>query len=89
MAGALTDEDAGRQILSTFARHRIPPSGVLRRNHFFAVRDGDFQRGINRAIQNNWITLHLRDRYRNILTETGYAALRQADELNDLTIAPR
>lgn len=81
MASTLTDEEAGRQILRTFAQHRVPASGMLRRNHFFAVRDGDFQRGINRAVQNKWIALHMRDRYRYILTEAGYAAVRQADEL--------
>jgi len=88
MAGTLPDEDAARQILRTFAQHRVPPSGVLRRNHFFAVRDADFQRGINRAVENKWIALHLRDRYRYILTETGYAAVRQADELNERAGAP-
>lgn len=88
MAASLDDEEAGRQILRTFAQHRIPPSGVLRRNHFFAVRDGDFQRGINRAVQNKWITLHMRDRYRYILTETGYAAVRQADDLDQRAGAP-
>jgi hypothetical protein len=88
MAASLNDEDAGRQILETFARHRVPPSGVLRRNHFFAVRDGDFQRGINRAVQNKWISLHQRDRYRYILTETGYAAVRQAQAFEDSAKLP-
>lgn len=87
MAGTLTDEEAGRQILHTFAQHRVPSGGVLRRNHFFAVRDADFQRGINRAVENKWIALHLRDRYRYILTEAGYAAVRQADELNERAAA--
>jgi len=79
MTRALTDEEAGRQILSIFVRNKVPPSGTLRRIHFFDVRDGDFQRGINSAVANRWITIHHRDRYRYILTEEGYAAGRQAD----------
>ncbi len=71
---AISDEEAGRQILRVFVRYRVPASGALRRNNFFDVRDGDFQRGINRAVQNRWITLHQRDRYRYILSEEGYAA---------------
>ena len=76
---AISDEEAGRQILSIFVRYRVPASGVLRRNNFFDVRDGDFQRGINRAVQHNWITLHQRDRYRYILTDVGYAAGRVSE----------
>ena len=72
----VTDEEAGRQILSIFVRYRVPASGALRRINFFDIRDGDFQRGINRAVQHNWITLHQRDRYRYILTDVGYAAGR-------------
>jgi hypothetical protein len=41
-----SDEDVSRQILRVFMRFRIPASGVLQRNYFFDVRDGDFQRGI-------------------------------------------
>ncbi len=73
---ALSDEDAGRQVLDVFARNKVPPRGMLRRNNFIAVRDGDFQRGIDRAVFNKWIVLHARDRYRYILTEAGYAAGR-------------
>ena len=76
MPHALSDAEAGRQILSIFVRNKVQPSGVLRRIHFFDVRDGDFQRGINSALANKWIALHLRDRYRYILTEAGYAAGR-------------
>ena len=75
----LSDEEAGRQILEIFVRHKVLASGVLRRNHFFDVRDGDFQRGINRAVHHKWITLHVRDRYRYILTEAGYAAGRVSE----------
>jgi hypothetical protein len=35
---------AGRQILGIFMRHRIAVSGMLQRNNFFDVRDGDFHR---------------------------------------------
>jgi hypothetical protein len=71
-----SDEDVSRQILRVFMRFRIPTSGVLQRNYFFDVRDGDFQRGINRAVANNWITIDLRNRYRYQLTATGYAVAR-------------
>jgi hypothetical protein len=79
MPRALSDEEAGRQILSIFVRNKVPASGTLRRIHFFDVRDGDFQRGINNAVKNRWIAIHHRDRYRYILTDEGYAAGRQAD----------
>jgi hypothetical protein len=75
----LSDEEAGRQILGIFTRHKVPASGMLRRNHFFDVRDGDFQRGINRALHHKWITLHRRDRYRYILTEAGHEAGRVSE----------
>jgi hypothetical protein len=68
-----SDDDVSRQILGVFMRHRIPATGTLQRNYFFEVRDGDFQRGINKAVANNWITVDLRNRYRYQLTTTGYA----------------
>ncbi len=68
-----SDDEVGRQILDIFMRHRIPAGGVLERNYFFSVRDGDFQRGINKAVANNWIVIDLRNRYRYQLTATGYA----------------
>jgi hypothetical protein len=76
MPQSLSEEEAGRQILGIFVRNKVQASGVLRRIHFFDVRDGDFQRGINRAVANKWITVHHRDRYRYILTDEGYAAGR-------------
>jgi hypothetical protein len=76
MMNVLTDEEVGRQILGVFLRKKTPANGILRRIDFFDVRDGDFQRGINSALANKWIALHLRDRYRYILTEAGYAAGR-------------
>ncbi len=78
MASPLSDEDAGRQVLDVFARNKIPPSGVLRRNNFFDVRDGDFQRGIDRAVFNKWIVRLARDRYRYSLPESGYVAGRMS-----------
>ena len=56
-----SDEDVSRQILGVFMRHRIPATGMLQRNYFFEVRDSDFQRGINKAVANNWVTIDLRD----------------------------
>ena len=47
--------DLSRQILGVFMRHRIPATATLQRNYFFEVRDSDFQRGINRAVANNWV----------------------------------
>ena len=44
MAHALSDEEAGRQILGIFIRNKVQASGTLRRIHFFDIRDGDFQR---------------------------------------------
>ena len=78
-----SDEDVSRQILGVFIRHRITASGTLQRNNFFDVRDGDFQRGINKAVSNNWITIDLRNRYRYQLTAMGYAAGRMIDPILD------
>jgi hypothetical protein len=74
-----SDDEVRRQILGVFMRRRIPASGILQRNNFFDVRDGDFQRGINKAVANNSITIDLRNRYRYQLTETGYAVRRMID----------
>jgi hypothetical protein len=57
-------------------QHRIRRDGVLRRNHFMTVRDADFQRGLNKAVENSWITIKPRDRYTYVLTEAGLAAAR-------------
>jgi hypothetical protein len=78
MAQLLSDEDVGRQILDIFSRNRVVASGSLRRIHFFDVRDGDFQRGIEWAVVHKWIARHHRDRYRYILTDTGYSVGRAA-----------
>ena len=76
-----SDEDISRQILGVFMRHQIPAAGTLQRNYFFEVRDSDFQRGINKAVANNWITIDLRNRYRYHLTTTGYAVGRMIDQV--------
>jgi hypothetical protein len=81
-----SDEEVGRQILGIFMRHRVTVSGALQRNNFFDVRDGDFQRGINQAVTNNWITIDLRNRYRYQLTATGYAVGRMIEPLHRQTI---
>jgi hypothetical protein len=69
-----SDDEVSRQILGVFMRYGIPANGILRRNYFFDVRDGDFQRGINKAIANNWITIDPNKRYQYKLTAEGYAA---------------
>jgi hypothetical protein len=69
-----SDEEVGRQILGVFMKYHIRPNGVLRRNHFMEVRDADFQRGLNKAVQNSWIKIKVRDRYTYELTEVGLAA---------------
>jgi len=70
-----SDEDVARQIIGIFSRNRIPSGGVLRRNYFMEVRDGDFQRGINKAVENNWIKIKPRDRYKYELTDAGFVAI--------------
>jgi hypothetical protein len=72
-----SDDEVSRQILGIFMRHRIQASGILQRNDFFDVRDGDFQRGLNKAVANNWVTIDLRNRYRYHLTAQG---CRRADD---------
>ena len=74
-----SDDEVSRQILGVFMRHRIPASGILQRNDFFDVRDGDFQRGLSKAVANDWITIDLRNRYRYQLTAKGYAVGRMTD----------
>jgi hypothetical protein len=74
-----SDDEVSRQILGVFTHHRIPASGILQRNAFFKVRDGDFQRGLNKAVANDWITIDLRNRYRYHLTPKGYAMGQMID----------
>lgn len=69
-----SDEEVGRQILGIFLRNKIRSGGTLRRNHFAEVRDADFQRGINKAVENNWIKIKIRDRYTYELTDAGLTA---------------
>jgi hypothetical protein len=72
--GMASDEEVARQILSIFMRHKVVAGGLLRRNHFIDVRDADFQRGLNNAVENHWLRINLRDRYRYELTDAGLAA---------------
>lgn len=71
-----SDDEVSRQILGISMRYRIAAGGTLERNYFFDVRDGDFQRGINKVVANNWIAIDLRNRCRYQLTATGYATGR-------------
>ena len=70
----LSDEDVGRQILGVFLKNRIRAGGTLRRNQFIEVRDADFQRGIKKAVEKNWIKIKLRDRYTYEHTDAGLTA---------------
>jgi hypothetical protein len=81
-----SDEDVGRQILGIFMQHKVRPSGTLRRNNFIDVRDADFQRGLNKAVENNWLKIKLRDRYTYELTEAGLAAGMSAGQASSLSI---
>ncbi len=67
-----SDEDVGRQIISVFSKYKVQPGGTLRRNYFAGVRDGDFQRGLNKAVEKNWIKVKKHDRYKYELTEAGF-----------------
>ena len=78
-----SDEEVGHQILSIFMKHKVVAGGVLRRNHFIDVRDADFQRGLNKAVDNQWLKVSLRDRYTYELTDAGLAeGLRAATTPN-------
>ena len=59
MTQVLSDEEVGRQILGVFLRNKIRAGGTLRRNYFVEVRDADFQRGINKAVENTWIKIKI------------------------------
>ena len=69
-----SDDEVGRQILGVFSRSKIRAGGSLRRNHFVELRDADFQRGINKAVENNWIKIKKHDRYTYELTDAGVTA---------------
>ena len=74
MAQVPSDEAVSRQILGVFSRYHVSAGGTIRRNKFIEVRDGDFQRGLNKAIENGWVKLKMRDRYTYILTHAGFAS---------------
>jgi hypothetical protein len=76
MTQSLSDEEVGCQILGVFARYKVPPGGMLRRNSFIEVRDAHFQRGLSKAVEKNWVKVKERDRYTYVLTETGFMAGR-------------
>jgi hypothetical protein len=57
--------------------------GIPPHNYFFTVRDGDFQRGLNKAIANQWVAIDPRNRYRYQLTATGYNAGSSLDGPKD------
>lgn len=69
-----SDEDVALQIIGIFSRNKIPSGGILRRNYFVEVRDGDFKRGINKAVENDWIKIQPHNRYIYILTDAGFTA---------------
>jgi hypothetical protein len=69
-----SDEEVGLQIIGIFTKYNVAAGGVLRRNYFLAVRDADFQRGLNNAVGNHWIKIKPRDRYTYELTNVGFAA---------------
>jgi hypothetical protein len=70
-----SDEEVALQIIGVFMKNKIPSGGMLRRNYFLEVRDADFQRGINKAIENDWIKLKPHDRYTYKLTGAGFTAI--------------
>ena len=65
------DDEVGRQILGIFIKHRVLEYGVLRRNHFIAVRGADFQLGSKKAVEYGWIKIYAHDRYKYELTRRG------------------
>src|SRR5258707_995564 len=72
------DEQAARQILLVFAKYNVMIDGTLRRHQFFEVRDSDFQRGIDTAVNKGGIGRHPHDRYRYVLLSAGRAAYSPA-----------
>ena len=79
MAQVSSDLEIGRQILSIFIAHKVRSGGILRRNQFGDVRDGDFLRGINSAVEKGWIKIKPRDRYTYELTDVGFIACGSLD----------
>jgi hypothetical protein len=74
MPNAPSDDEVARQILGIFLKHKVPAGGTLRRNYFVEVRDADFQRGLNKAVEQSWIKIKVRDRYTYELTAAGLSA---------------
>jgi hypothetical protein len=87
MHSPVSDEEAALQILSVFGRYNVTASGVLKRNQFMEVRDSDFMRGLNGAVEKSWVERHPKDRYRYILTQAGRDLL-DAASANYAAVAP-
>jgi hypothetical protein len=85
--GRVPDQEVALQILTVFLHRRVLPEGFLKRPSFSVVRDGDFQRGMDRAIANGWVRVHERDRYRYILTGTGYDEYSSAGETREALLS--
>jgi hypothetical protein len=85
MPEPLSDEKVARQILAVFAAHHMASGGTLRRNHFLTVRDGDFQRGLNKAVEKRWISIAKRDRYTYELTNVGATEIAESRTLPSAT----
>jgi hypothetical protein len=84
MLDRLSDDEVSRPILGVFGYRRAAYFSAMIFSTYAtaissAVRDGDFQRELNKAVANNWITIDLRNRYRYQLTATGYAVRRMID----------
>jgi hypothetical protein len=71
----ISDEDVARQFLSVFGQYKVPVAGFLKRPYFAGIRDSDFSRGLNKAVENQWVQRHEHDRYRYILTQRGKTAI--------------
>ena len=76
MVAALSDDEVARQILGIFGEHHVRPGGALWRNNFLKVRNGDFRRGLDKAVEVGWIK-KTRNRYKYELTEAGFAEVRK------------
>ena len=72
------DQEVAHQILDAFAENRVRIDGVLRRNQFASIHEGDFQRGLNCAVQQGWIKIDKVDRYTYLVTELGYRTKRES-----------
>ena len=72
---AISNDDAGRQIMLVFHQRGVRPGGRLRRNNFQGVRDAQFRRELDNAIEHAWPKIVPPDRYTYELTDAGFAAV--------------